>query len=65
MNSFPQFMVPIQDKDVVNFGVHFVALFSERKDAIPVILLHDWPGENPVHPQGLCSTEPLLVQEAS
>ena len=25
-------------------SLHFVALFSERKDAIPILLLHGWPG---------------------
>jgi microsomal epoxide hydrolase len=24
--------------------LHFVALFSERKDAIPIVFMHGWPG---------------------
>lgn len=26
------------------FEIHFVALFSQRHDAIPILLLHGWPG---------------------
>lgn len=26
------------------FNVHFLAMFSNRPDAVPVILLHGWPG---------------------
>lgn len=43
INTFPQFKVPISDK-LGDFSVHFAALFSERKDAVPVLLLHGWPG---------------------
>jgi len=25
--------------------IHFVGLFSEKKDAIPILLIHGWPGE--------------------
>ncbi|KAF7122388.1 hypothetical protein CNMCM5793_000413 [Aspergillus hiratsukae] len=39
INSFPQFTIHIEDRPL-----HFIALFSEKKDAIPVILLHGWPG---------------------
>jgi microsomal epoxide hydrolase len=43
MNSFPNFKMPVQDgKDM--FSIHFVALFSQRKHAIPILLLHGWPG---------------------
>jgi microsomal epoxide hydrolase len=27
-----------------SFDIHFVALFSERKDAVPILMLHGWPG---------------------
>ena len=27
-----------------DFHVHFVAMFSKREDAVPMILLHGWPG---------------------
>ncbi|PWY75919.1 epoxide hydrolase [Aspergillus eucalypticola CBS 122712] len=40
INSFPQFTY-----DIEGLTIHFVALFSERKDAIPIVLLHGWPGK--------------------
>ena len=43
MNSFPHFRVPINDT-LGEFDIHFVALFSKRVDAIPILLLHGWPG---------------------
>ncbi|THC96524.1 hypothetical protein EYZ11_004023 [Aspergillus tanneri] len=39
INSFPQFTAQIED-----IKLHFVALFSEKRDAVPVVLLHGWPG---------------------
>ncbi|EAW09488.1 epoxide hydrolase family protein [Aspergillus clavatus NRRL 1] len=39
INGFPQFTTKIED-----VTLHFAALFSEKADAIPVILLHGWPG---------------------
>lgn len=44
MNSFPQFIAPIKDDDGKTYDIHFVALFSEKKDAIPIVLCHGWPG---------------------
>ncbi|KAL4879615.1 Alpha/Beta hydrolase protein [Aspergillus karnatakaensis] len=38
-NSFPQFTTEIE-----GLTIHFAALFSEKPDAIPVVLLHGWPG---------------------
>ncbi|KIW47661.1 uncharacterized protein PV06_00334 [Exophiala oligosperma] len=43
VNSFPNFQVPIRDK-IGTFNVHFAALFSNKPDAVPVVLLHGWPG---------------------
>jgi microsomal epoxide hydrolase len=40
----PNFKVPVQDDDGETYSVHFAALFSARKDATPLILLHGWPG---------------------
>lgn len=40
INSFPQFTTRIED-----ISLHFAALFSEKRDAVPVILLHGWPGK--------------------
>ncbi|RMJ25114.1 epoxide hydrolase [Aspergillus sp. HF37] len=39
INSFPQFTVVVED-----IKVHFVALFSENEDAVPIVFLHGWPG---------------------
>lgn len=30
--------------EVEDLTIHFVGLFSEKKDAVPIILLHGWPG---------------------
>jgi microsomal epoxide hydrolase len=39
INSFPNYKMQIEDVDL-----HFVALFSEKKDAVPIIFMHGWPG---------------------
>ncbi|KAJ7580187.1 Alpha/Beta hydrolase protein, partial [Mycena floridula] len=44
INIFPQFIADIQDDDGKKYNIHFVGLFSEKPDAVPVILLHGWPG---------------------
>ncbi|OJD11250.1 hypothetical protein ACJ73_09579, partial [Blastomyces percursus] len=46
INSFPNFMATINLPAVGNedFKIHFVALFSQKADAIPVAILHGWPG---------------------
>ncbi|KAL5337334.1 Alpha/Beta hydrolase protein [Aspergillus crustosus] len=38
-NGFPQYTTEIE-----GLTIHFAALFSEKPDAIPVVLLHGWPG---------------------
>ncbi|KAJ7660255.1 Alpha/Beta hydrolase protein [Mycena polygramma] len=47
INSFPQFMakVPVQveGKEYIH-DIHFLALFSKRADAVPLIMFHGWPG---------------------
>jgi uncharacterized alpha/beta hydrolase family protein len=43
INSFPNFKSKV-DMGGEEFEIHFAALFSEKKDAIPLILLHGWPG---------------------
>ena len=35
--------MPLKQKND-DFTIHFVALFSERHDAIPILMLHGWPG---------------------
>lgn len=39
INEFAQFTTTIED-----ISIHFVALFSEKEDAVPIVLLHGWPG---------------------
>jgi microsomal epoxide hydrolase len=39
INSFDNFKMQIDD-----INLHFVALFSEKKDAIPIVFMHGWPG---------------------
>jgi microsomal epoxide hydrolase len=39
INSFPNYKTTIDDIDV-----HFVALFSQKKDATPILFMHGWPG---------------------
>lgn len=41
INSFPQYTTEIE-----GLRIHFVALFSKRKDAVPLLLLHGWPGRS-------------------
>jgi len=40
INSFLNWMLNIEGTDV-----HFVALFSENPDAVPLLLSHGWPGQ--------------------
>ncbi|KAJ5154491.1 uncharacterized protein N7500_009930 [Penicillium coprophilum] len=39
INSFPQYTTEIE-----GLAIHFVGLFSQRKDAVPLLLVHGWPG---------------------
>lgn len=44
INSFPNFMSKVENADLGTMSIHFVALFSNREDALPVVFLHGWPG---------------------
>lgn len=45
INAYPNFIVPIQDAETnFTFDIHFIALFSKKPDAVPLLLLHGWPG---------------------
>jgi microsomal epoxide hydrolase len=45
INGYPNFTVPVQDAETgFTFDIHFLALFSKKADAVPVLLLHGWPG---------------------
>ncbi|KAF2259527.1 epoxide hydrolase-like protein [Lojkania enalia] len=39
INSFPNYTMTIED-----LTIHFVGLFSEKKDAVPIVFMHGWPG---------------------
>lgn len=43
INSFPNFKSKVQVGED-EFDIHFVALFSKKKNAIPILFLHGWPG---------------------
>ncbi|CAI6088126.1 unnamed protein product [Clonostachys chloroleuca] len=45
INSYPNFIMDVPvDYGSDGFKIHFVALFSARQDAKPVVFLHGWPG---------------------
>jgi microsomal epoxide hydrolase len=39
INSFPNYKMQIENVDL-----HFIGLFSEKKDAVPIVFMHGWPG---------------------
>lgn len=43
INSFPNYKTRIEHGGT-QFDVHFLAIFSKAEDAIPVLMLHGWPG---------------------
>jgi microsomal epoxide hydrolase len=43
INSFANYKAKV-DHNGDTFEVHFVGLFSEKKDARPIIMTHGWPG---------------------
>ncbi|WQF84510.1 Putative epoxide hydrolase, alpha/Beta hydrolase [Colletotrichum destructivum] len=44
INSFPNFNTTINDVDIGPINIHFVGLYSSRRDALPLLFLHGWPG---------------------
>ncbi|KAJ6445435.1 IQ calmodulin-binding motif [Purpureocillium lavendulum] len=44
INSFPNFKAPVEDAAGSVIDIQFLALFSERADAVPLAFLHSWPG---------------------
>ncbi|KXS97485.1 hypothetical protein AC578_9074 [Pseudocercospora eumusae] len=44
INSFPNYTADVKDDEGHRLTVHFIALFSEKPDAIPIALYHGWPG---------------------
>ena len=43
INSFPNYTAKVSLRDNT-FDVHFIALFSTKKDAVPLVITHGWPG---------------------
>ncbi|POS79796.1 hypothetical protein DHEL01_v201801 [Diaporthe helianthi] len=43
INGVPNFKLPVEDEGET-YHVHFAALFSQKKDATPLLLSHGWPG---------------------
>jgi microsomal epoxide hydrolase len=43
INAFPQYKIAITDAGK-SYDIHFLALFSEKPDAVPIVMLHGWPG---------------------
>lgn len=44
INSVPQYTVQIPDDDDFSYDIHFAALFSQKRHALPIVFLHGWPG---------------------
>ncbi|KAH7013971.1 epoxide hydrolase [Ilyonectria destructans] len=44
INSNPNFMTTVDDPELGSVKIHFTALFSTKPDALPLIMLHGWPG---------------------
>lgn len=44
INSFPNFTAQVKDDVGNDLTIHFVALFSEKPDAVPLAFYHGWPG---------------------
>ncbi|KAK1846046.1 putative epoxide hydrolase [Colletotrichum chrysophilum] len=44
VNEFPNIKAKVVDDDGATYSIHFIGLFSQRKDAIPLMCIHGWPG---------------------
>ncbi|KAI5848525.1 epoxide hydrolase hyl1 [Morchella snyderi] len=44
INKHPQYMVPITSSLGATIDMHFIAHLSSDPDAVPLLLLHGWPG---------------------
>ncbi|KAJ4328123.1 hypothetical protein N0V84_001492 [Fusarium piperis] len=44
INSFPNFKASVKDSQGNDIDIHFLALFSEKSDAVPIAFFHGWPG---------------------
>uniref|UniRef100_L2GI74 Epoxide hydrolase, putative n=1 Tax=Colletotrichum fructicola (strain Nara gc5) TaxID=1213859 RepID=L2GI74_COLFN len=44
VNEFPNIKAKVVDDDGASYSIHFIGLFSQKKDAIPLMCIHGWPG---------------------
>jgi pimeloyl-ACP methyl ester carboxylesterase len=44
INSYPNFKAPVKDAAGNTIDMQFLALFSDKADAVPIAFLHGWPG---------------------
>ncbi|KAJ3957909.1 hypothetical protein N0V92_005496 [Colletotrichum tropicale] len=44
VNEYPNFKAKVIDDDGAAYSIHFLGLFSQKKDAIPLMCIHGWPG---------------------
>lgn len=44
INSYPNFKTSVKDSEDNTIEVQFLALFSEKPDAVPIAFFHGWPG---------------------
>ncbi|KAF5522022.1 putative epoxide hydrolase [Colletotrichum aenigma] len=44
VNEHPNFKAKVIDDDGASYSIHFIGLFSQKKDAIPLMCIHGWPG---------------------
>lgn len=42
-NVFPNYTMDVEHQGH-KYTMHFLALFSEKEDAVPIVMLHGWPG---------------------
>ncbi|ETI25700.1 hypothetical protein G647_02474 [Cladophialophora carrionii CBS 160.54] len=48
-NSFPNFIAHVKDDNGDVFKIHFIALFSKKENAVPLLYMHGWPGSHFEH----------------
>ena len=44
INSFPQFVRAVEGRHGEAYDIHYVGIISEKEGAVPILLLHGWPG---------------------
>lgn len=44
INSFPNYKTEVTDDDGTKWDMHFLALFSNNENAVPLGFFHGWPG---------------------